>query len=105
MTEVSKDLLDATFGTQLDKLAQRHTYFTHFFWKRHEIGTLKPELKGLENKLVTALGNAVAERMQLMQMYGSGGLAAEIIESRRDPSKLKDIVETKVPQSQYEQQH
>lgn len=76
---------DITFGTQLDKITERHTYYTQFFYRTGEISAQFPELKDHEAKMVNALGNAVAERMQLMGMYGSGGLAAEIVENRRKP--------------------
>ena len=82
---MSKELCDATFGTQLDNATRQHTFYTQFFWKKHEISDRFPALKGLEMKMVDALGKVVVERVALMNGYGSGGLAAEIVESRRHP--------------------
>lgn len=80
-----KEIADATFGMQLDHMAERHNYYSHSSFKLEDIVKQFPQLKGHETKMVSALGNAVAERMQLMGMYGSGGLALEIIEARRKP--------------------
>lgn len=89
---MSKELADITFGQQLDRLTARHTYFTHLFWKRHDIKMIRPELAGHEDKLIIALGNAICERMALMRMYGSEGLAAEIVQSRKSPETIKDRI-------------
>lgn len=69
------------FGTQLDRLVERHT---DFIPRPEEVSILWPDLKGYERAMVVCLGKAVVERQGLLTQYGFGDVADQIIKDRRD---------------------
>lgn len=76
------------FGTQLDRLVERHSDFLN---RPEEVSVLWPDLKGHERAMVSCLGKAVVERQGLLTKYGFRDVADQIIKDRRDIMQAENV--------------